>query len=188
MPGCQLTIEHLSYSGRMVTTLLLIDMQRNMLVPPDRVPCADRLLSVVDALLERARAAGACIVHVRHNGGPGDPDFPGTAGWELYHEPVGGEAIVDKFEKDAFAGTELARLIPPGSTVLAAGLTSDHCVRATVLSGLHQGYAMRVVRGGHGAYDGQGRPGEAIEKEIEQQLREAGAEIVEPHVPLFALR
>jgi nicotinamidase-related amidase len=181
-------IERLSYRGCMVTTLLLIDMQMNMLEPPDRVPCADRLLSVVDALLERARAAGAPVVHVRNNGDAEDPDFPGTPGWELHHEPVGGEAIVDKFEKDAFAGTELAQLIPPGSTVVAAGLASDHCLRATVLSGLRQGYVMRVVRGGHGAYDAAEKSGETIEKEIEQQLREAGAEIVEPNVPLFGVR
>lgn len=169
----------------MATTLLLIDMQINMLEPPDRVPCADRLLSVVDGLLERARAAGASVVHVRNNGGPDEPDFPGTPGWELYHEPVRGEAIVDKFEMDAFAGTRLAQLIPSGSSVVAAGLASDYCLRATVLSGLGQGYAMRVVRGGHGAYDTGEKSGETIEKEIEQQLREAGAEIVEPHRPLF---
>lgn len=171
----------------MVTTLLLIDMRPNMLEPPDRVPCADRLLSVVDALLERARAGGAPVVHVRDDGGADDPDLPGTRGRGLYHEPVAGEAIVDKSEKDAFAGTRLARLIPPGSTVVAAGLVSDHCVRATVLSGLRQGYVMRVVRGGHGAYDTAEKSGGAIEEEIERQLREAGAEIVEPHVPLFGV-
>lgn len=126
------------------------------------------------------------MVHVRHNGGPDEPDFPGTPGWELYHVPVRGEAIVDKFEADAFAGTGLAQLIPPGSTVVVAGLASECCVRATVRSGLHQGYVMRLVRGGHGAYDGGGKSGETIEKEIEQELREAGAEIVEPRLPLFA--
>jgi len=169
----------------MATTLLLIDLQMNMLEPPDRIPCANRLLCVVDGLLERARAAGASVVHVRNNGSPDDPDLPGTPGWELYHEPIRGEAIVDKSETDAFAGTELAQLIPAGSTVVAAGLASDHCLRATVLSGLHQGYAMRVVRGGHGAYPEGAKSGETIEKEVEHRLQEAGAEIVEVHTPLF---
>jgi nicotinamidase-related amidase len=178
--------EHLSYRGAMATTLLLIDVQRNMLEPPDPVPCAGRLLSVVGGLLERARAAGAAVVHVRHNGGPDEADCPGTPGWELYHAPVRGEAIVDKLELDAFAGTDLARLIPAGSVVVTAGLASDFCVRATVLSGLRQGYAMQLVRGGHGAYDdGRGRTGEQIEKEVERDLCEAGARIVEPRQPLF---
>ena len=170
----------------MATTLLLIDVQRNMLEPPDQVPCAARLLPVLDGLLERARAAGVAIVHVRHNGGPGEPDFPGTPGWELYRTPVLGEAIVDKLELDAFAGTDLARLIPAGDVVLTAGLVSDYCVRATVLSGLRQGYAMRLVRGAHGAYHDGGGSGEEIEQEIERELAEAGARIVVPGLPLFA--
>lgn len=169
----------------MATTLLLIDVQRNMLEPPDWIPCAERVLSLVGGLLERARAVGASVVHVRNNGGPDEPDFPGTPGWELHHVPIRGEAIVDKFEMDAFAGTGLAQLIPAGSVVVTAGLASDYCVRATVLSGLRQGYAMHLVRGGHGAYDEADKSGETIEKEIEQDLREAGAEIVEPRLPLF---
>jgi nicotinamidase-related amidase len=179
----------------MATTLLLIDLQRNMLEPPEQVPCAARLLGVVDDLVQRARSAGTPIVHVRHNGSnEQDPDFPGTPGWELGLIPVEGEAIVDKFERDAFAGTGLAALIPAGSTIVTAGLASDYCVRETVLSGLRQGYAMRLVRGGHGAYgddgddgdrEGGGKSGEQVEKEIEQELQEAGAEIVEPHTPLF---
>ena len=170
----------------MATTLLLIDLQRNMLEPPDQVPGAARLTEVADALLERARAAGASVVHVRHNGDEDDPDFPGTPGWELYHVPVEGEAIIDKFELDAFAGTALAELIPAGSTVVVAGLASDQCVRATVLEALRQGYDVRLMRGAHGAYDADGKSGETIEKEIEEELRAAGAKLVELRSPVFS--
>jgi nicotinamidase-related amidase len=157
-----------------------------MLEPPDPVPNAAHVIATVDELLERARSAGVSVVHVRNNGTEDDSDFPGTWGWELYHIPVEGEAIVDKLELDAFAGTELAELIPVGSTVVTGGLASDYCLRATVLSGLRQGYAMRLVRGAHGAYrDDAGRSGETIEQEIERELRAAGAEVLEPRTPLF---
>lgn len=169
----------------MATTLLLIDLQRNMLEPPEQVPGAERLTAVVAELLERARAAGASVVHVRNNGAVDEPDFPGTPGWELAHLPVEGEAIVDKFAMDAFEGTVLAQLIPPGSAVVTAGLASNYCVRATVLSGLRQGYAMGLVRGAHGAYDEGGASGETIEKEVEQELRAAGATLLELRSRLF---
>jgi len=169
----------------MATTLLLIDLQRNMLEPPEQAPGAARLIELVDGLLERARAVGVPVVHVRNNGAEEELDFPGTPGWELYHEPVEGEAIVDKFGMDAFADTDLAELIPVDSTIVAAGLASDFCVRATLLSALDRGHEVRLVRGAHGAYDADGRSAETIEKEIEQELREAGALIVEPETPLF---
>ncbi|HEX4790236.1 MAG TPA: hypothetical protein VH372_17345, partial [Actinospica sp.] len=59
------------------------------------------------------------------------------------------------------------------------------CVRATVRSGLRQGYAMRLVRDAHRAYDRADRPGESVEKEVERELREVGADLVEPHTRLF---
>jgi nicotinamidase-related amidase len=170
----------------MATTLLLIDLQRNMLEPPSRVPGADRLIELVSGLLERARAAaGASVVHVRNNGAEEELDFPGTPGWELYHTPVEGEAIVDKFGMDAFVDTDLQELIPEGGSIVVAGLASDYCVRATALSAVGRGYEVRLVRGAHGAYEADGKSGVTIEKEIEHELREAGVLIVEPNTPLF---
>ena len=169
----------------MATTLLLIDLQRNMLEPPEQIPGAARLIDLVDALLERARAAGASVVHVRNNGAEEELDFPGTPGWELYHTPIEGEAIVDKFGMDAFADTDLEELIPAGGRIVLAGLASDYCVRATALSALGRGYEVRLVRGAHGAYEADGKSGETIEKEIEHELREAGVLVVEPNTLLF---
>ena len=84
----------------MATTLLLIDLQRNMLEPPEQVPAAERLIQLVHGLLERARAAGASVVHVRNNGGPVEPDLPGTPGWGHHHPTVDGEAL-DLVEHEA---------------------------------------------------------------------------------------
>ena len=169
----------------MATTLLLIDLQRNMLEPPEQVPCADRLIELVDGLLERARAAGATIVHVRNNGAEEELDFPGTPGWELYHTPLEGEAVVDKRGMDAFAETGLEELLSAGGEIVVVGLASDYCVRATTRSALSLGYRVRLVHGAHGAYEADGKSAETIEKEVEHELREAGALIVEVNTPLF---
>ena len=169
----------------MATTLLLIDLQRNMLEPPEPVPVARDLIVLVHGLLERARAVGAAVVHVRNNGGEGEPDFPGSPGWELFHVPIEGEAIVDKFAADAFEDTALGELIPDGSTILVAGLASDYCVRATVLGARRLGYDVRLIQGAHGTYDAGGESAETIAKEVEHELREAGVPIVEPGSPIF---
>lgn len=169
----------------MPSTLLLLDLQRGRLEPPKPVPAAARLIRATAELLERARAAGVPVVHVRHSGEAGDPDAPGTAGWELRHTVIEGEHVLDAPGPDAFADTALAALIPPRSTLVTAGLASDLRVRATVLAGLRQGYEMHLVRGAHAAYDGAGRAADEIAARIELELEAAGAKLVNPHGRLF---
>ena len=77
-------------------TLLLIDVQRNMLLPPQPVPDAPTVGPKIAQILERARRSDAMVVHVRNNGGEDDPDAPGTTGWELIHDVAGHETVVDK--------------------------------------------------------------------------------------------
>jgi nicotinamidase-related amidase len=42
----------------MTTVLLLVDVQRNMLEPPEPVPQAETVGAAIEDLLERARSAG----------------------------------------------------------------------------------------------------------------------------------
>ncbi|WP_034269843.1 isochorismatase family protein [Actinospica robiniae] len=169
----------------MATTLLLLDLQRGRLDAPRPVSGAARLIRAAAELLERARAGGVPVVHVRHDGAPGEPDAAGTAGWELHHPIVEGEHVLSAPHADAFAGTDLAVLLPPRSVVVVAGLASDGRVRATVLAGLRQGYEMRLVRGAHAAYDGGGRGADEITARVELELEAAGAKLVAPHGRLF---
>jgi nicotinamidase-related amidase len=63
-------------------TLLLIDVQRNMLLlPPQPVPDAPTVGPEIAQILERARHSGAMVIHVRNNGGKDDPDAPGPRAW-----------------------------------------------------------------------------------------------------------
>jgi nicotinamidase-related amidase len=117
------------------------------------------------------------VIHVRNNGGPDDPDAPGTPGWELVHDVAAGEHVIDKDECDAFAGTRLAELVPASATLVVAGMQSEFCIRETALSALRRGYPVILVRGAHATYDGD-IPARDTSAAVEAELAEAGASVL----------
>jgi nicotinamidase-related amidase len=169
----------------MNTVLLLVDVQRNMLLPPTPVPSAGVVSHAIDDLLRRAREAGALVIHIRNCGTDGDPDVPGTPGWELVHEVLPGEHVIDKRAPDAFAGTDLGAVIPQGAAVVVAGMQSEFCVGATALAALHRGHPVTLVRGAHATYDGE-LPAAVISRQVEEGLRDAGVSVLERRAVTFA--
>jgi nicotinamidase-related amidase len=160
-------------------TLLLIDVQRNMLLPPQPVPDAPAVGPRIAGILERARRSGAMVIHVRNNGRQGDPDAPGTTGWELIHEVAGHEAVVDKRTPDGFAGTELGSLLTDAHDVVIVGMQSECCVRETSLAALQRGLAVSLVRGAHATYGDGKRTAAEIAAATEDELAQAGARILD---------
>lgn len=156
--------------------LLLIDIQRNMLEPPAPVPAWESVSAAIATLLDRARTAGEPVAWVRNNGGSRDPDAPGTPGWELVHQPVDGEPVIDKVLPDSFANTDLGDLLPPASHLVVAGMQSEWCVRETSLTALALGHQVTLVSGAHATYD-DGRPAHEISAEVEKELASSGARI-----------
>jgi nicotinamidase-related amidase len=169
----------------MTSVLLLVDVQRNMLLPPAPVPAAGVVSAAIGDLLRRARAAGAMVVHVRNCGTDGDPDVPGSPGWELVHDVLPGEHVVDKRAPDAFAGTELASLLPEGSEVVVAGMQSEYCVGATALAAVRRGHRVTLVRGAHATYDSR-VPATVVSRQVESGLREAGIAVLDRQAVTFA--
>jgi nicotinamidase-related amidase len=161
------------------TTLLLIDVQRNMLLPPQPVPDAPAVGLKIAEILERARRSGAMVIHVRNNGGTGDPDAPGTTGWELIHDVAGHEAVLDKHTPDGFADTELGSLLADTRDVVIAGMQSEYCVRETSLTALQRGLAVVLVRGAHATYGDEKRTAAEIAAATEAELAQAGARILD---------
>lgn len=160
-------------------TLLLIDVQRNMLLPPRPVPDATAVGRRIAEILERARGAGAMVIHVRNNGDEDDPDAPGTTGWELVHEPAGHEAVVDKRTPDAFAGTGLETLLADAREVVVVGMQSEYCVRETSLAALERGLAVALAQGAHATYGDEERTAAEISAATEAELAKAGARILD---------
>lgn len=74
-----------------------------------------KLLNGVNAVsmtvtdLARARGVRTPIAFVPNSGGEGDPDAPGTPGWELHPalQPSHGDLVLDKTSCDTFASMPL---------------------------------------------------------------------------------
>ncbi|HEX3648979.1 MAG TPA: isochorismatase family protein [Pseudonocardiaceae bacterium] len=163
----------------MSSVLLVIDAQRNMLLPPEPVPDASSVGAAIERTIAAARSAGVRVVHIRNTGDAGDPDEPGTPGWELVSDVRDGEPVVDKPECDAFIGTDLADHVPAGTPLVLVGMQSEHCVRETALGALARAHPVTLVRGAHATYP-DGEPASGISARVETELARAGVRVVEP--------
>ena len=116
----------------MPTALVVVDVQQGMFAcdpPPYR---AAETQGRIATLLERGRAAGVPLFHIRHDGGPGHILARGSSGWP-HHPAVAlrdGEAVVDKRHSSIFHDTDFhARLTALGiDRLVIAGLQTEMCV------------------------------------------------------------
>jgi nicotinamidase-related amidase len=164
-----------------MSALVLVDVQRNMLEGVGAVPDAEAMRARLAELLDRARGSGAAIVYVQNDGGEGDPDLPGTSGWELVFTPRPDELVVRKSEPDAFASASELRsdLRARGvSRLLLAGMQSEFCIAATARGGRANGFDVFLLSGAHTTFD-QSRPASQIAAMIEAELVSEGIESVE---------
>ncbi|KAF9231367.1 Isochorismatase-like protein [Melanogaster broomeanus] len=170
--------------------LLLLDVQRNMLRDPEKggVPCALTIRRNIERILGKARSEKypPRIIHVRNSGEPGDPDEPNTPGWQLFFPPLPHELVLDKKKSNAFAGTQLGDLIPRNAEVIAIGMQSDYCVRATCKAALARGNEVILIRGAHATLDrneiwnaGSVTKSHVIEADIETELEDAGVNVLD---------
>lgn len=128
--------------------LLIIDAQREYtdgLLPLSGVAAA---VDALAGLLEKARRAGAPIVHVRHQS-KGKAFNPTSSGYEIVAPlaPRDGEIIVDKGLPNAFAGTELAKHLSAigRKNLIVGGFMTHMCVSATVRSATDHGFMSTVA-------------------------------------------
>src|SRR5436190_8073169 len=128
--------------------LLIIDAQREYtdgLLPLSGVGPA---VAALAGLLEKARVAGAPIVHVRHVS-KGKAFNPASSGYEIVQilTPRAGEVIVDKGLPNAFAGTELAKHLSASGrkNLIVGGFMTHMCVSATVRSATDHGFMSTVA-------------------------------------------
>ena len=164
----------------MTRALMLIDVQRNMLEPPAPVPAAASIREALQDLLLRARGAGALVIHVQNDGPPGEPDEPGTDGWQLVFPASAGELIVRKDQPDTFAANPalVKDLAAKEITeVVIAGMQSNYCVAESSRGALKHGLRAILASGAHATYD-ENEPASAISARIERELATAGISVL----------
>lgn len=143
LAGADLNPTHLSDAS-----LVLIDMQNEYLEGPIAVTGAQPAIAGALKLLEAARAAGAPVIHVAHNGKAGGLFDRNAARGQIVEPltPASGEKIIEKGLPNAFAGTDLASAIAEtGKTnVVLCGFMTHMCVSSTARAALDVGLRVTV--------------------------------------------
>ncbi len=163
----------------MTTALLLIDVQRDMLDPPNPVPGHAEIRRALECLLESARDARAFVIYVQNDGSPGDPDEPHTPGWDLSFSPLRDDLVIRKSRADSFTNEALGEALASKriDRVVVAGMQSNYCISATCRGALSRGLKVVLASGAHATYD-EGMSASAIADRVEEELVKEGAEVV----------
>ena len=139
------------------TALLILDAQVNMFAPETQVFGGDVLLQRLSILLARARARQVPVIYIQNNGGEGDPDEPGTPGWQIHPAlaPQSGEIVLQKGTPDAFYATPLQATLAANHVrrLVIAGMQTDYCIAATCRQAEEMGYDVTLVADAHSTYD-----------------------------------
>ncbi|KAJ5660559.1 hypothetical protein N7507_007010 [Penicillium longicatenatum] len=173
--------------------LFVIDTQAELVsIPSTAIPHAARICEVGGAILDRARLIPSTeleIIVVQHCEDASDPNatlVPGSKEWKLALPPregVKNERVVRKTTGDTFGSNPslASDLKDQGvTTIVAIGVQSEQCVRATCRGAVDAGFAVVLLQGAHSTYDnaGTGESAEDIEKAVEQELQSIGVQIV----------
>ena len=129
----------------------MVDLQEGWVSGEHAVDGAERLVATLAAAAETARRAGALVVHVRDVGDEDSAVPAGSPGRDLVLPVRDGEAVVEKVTGDAFAGSDLERLLRVAGveTVAVGGLLSEMCVADTARTALRLGFGVVLPRDAH---------------------------------------
>ncbi|MFF5704911.1 cysteine hydrolase family protein [Streptomyces sp. NPDC012794] len=159
------------------SVLVMIDFQNTYRTGVMALDGAEEALAAGARLLERARAAGAPVVHIVNDGGEGTPyDIRAHIG-AISDEvaPAEGEPVVVKRFPNAFHATGLEETLSglgfgagSGKDLVLAGFMTHMCVTFTAEGAFNLGYRPTVVAGATAtralaAPDGTVVPAEALQ-------------------------
>ena len=137
--------------------LIVLDTQVNMFNEDFCVHDPEGILSRIEALISSSKQAKTPVIFVRNNGGEGDPDAPGTPGWEIHPrvKPASDKYVIDKTSPNAFEGTNFQDLLQDLGVeeIVIVGMQTEMCVRSTCLAALDKGFDVTLVEDGHTTFN-----------------------------------
>ncbi|GAB3210019.1 cysteine hydrolase family protein [Nocardia tengchongensis] len=130
-------------------TLILVDYQNTYIRGVMELTGWEPALDAAADLLARARRAGAPVIHVVNDGGPGTP-YDITAEIGRIHPrvaPIEGEPVVVKQVPNGFVGTDLADRVDAAGRdrLVIAGFMTHMCVAFTAQGAFLRGDHVTVV-------------------------------------------
>ena len=148
------------------TVLLIIDAQVNMF-KSEPVHDGENVLTKIKQLLDKARESQIPIVFMQNQGGSGDPDEPGTLGWEIHPilAPINGEVVFTKETPNSFYKTGLVKELKEQGVehLIIAGMQTEVCIDTAVRFAHGLGYSVTLVADGHSTFDGVITAAQAVE-------------------------
>jgi nicotinamidase-related amidase len=134
------------------TAVLVIDMQQGLCVGPDAAHDCAGTIQRINAVTQRARAAGAPVIFIQHESRTGYLEH-GSADWQLADglEVQAKDLRVRKTTPDAFLGTELHALLQERGVqeLVVCGMHSEFCVDTTTRKALALGYPVVLIADAH---------------------------------------
>ncbi|MGI1671837.1 MAG: cysteine hydrolase [Neptuniibacter sp.] len=131
------------------SALVIIDAQNTYCEGVMKLDGVDEALNECKKLLDRFRAAGRPVFHIRHDAGPGTPyDVSAPIGQIAdIVAPIEGEAVITKNYPSSFVQTELDGLLKQAdvSNLILTGFMSHMCVNSTARGAFSLGYNPTVV-------------------------------------------
>lgn len=140
----------------MTSALLVIDVQAGLFDGDRRPGDADGVISRINALAERARAAQVAVIYVQHER-EGTPLAHGSAGWALARglQPAALDVRLRKTTPDSFLHTRLEPLLQEHDVkhLVICGYASEFCVDTTVRRAAALGYSVTLAADAHTTHD-----------------------------------
>jgi nicotinamidase-related amidase len=136
--------------------LIILDMQKGNFKESQPIFNGEELVSKIESLIAKMRSANVPIIYIQNNGGPGDPDEPGTLGWEIHTsiEPCEGDLVIQKSYPDAFHGTVLQKELDSRGIkkIIIVGLQSEYCIDTTCRRAFSLNYDVILVEDAHSTW------------------------------------